>query len=100
MYETRTKKKQERDEKEDKILIYRNILMINKLRQREITGKRIKIDYVYPLRDTKYVCYRCTRKIKGLIIDLPNDIDVFGFRYHYIIPMLSCHRCRDPVALP
>ena len=100
MYETRTKKKQERDEKEDKILIYRNILMINKLRQREITGKRIKIDYVYPLRDTKYVCYLCNQKIKGLIIDLQNDIDIFGFRYHYIIPMLSCHRCRDPVALP
>ena len=40
------------------------------------------------------------KKIKGLIIDLPNDIDIFGFRYHYIIPMLSCHRCRDPVALP
>jgi len=67
--------------------------MINKLRQRELTGKPIKINYVYPLRDTKYACYLCNQKIKGLIIDLPNDIDIFGFRYHYIIPMLSCHRC-------
>ena len=74
--------------------------MINKLRQRELTGKPIKINYVYPLRDTKYVCYLCNQKIKGFIIDLPNDIDIFGVRYHYIIPMLSCHRCRDPVALP
>jgi hypothetical protein len=70
-------------------LICHNILMINKLRQRELT-----------LRDTKYVCYSCNSKIKGLIIDLPNDIDIFGFRYHYIIPMLSCHQCRDPLALP
>jgi len=65
-------------------LICHNILMINKLRQRELTGKPIK----------------CNSKIKGLIIDLPNDIDIFGFRYHYIIPMLSCHQCRDPLALP
>ena len=49
--------------------------MINKLRQRELTGKPIKINYVYPLRDTKYVCYLCNQKIKGLIIDLPNDIE-------------------------
>jgi hypothetical protein len=67
-------------------LICHNILMINKLRQRELTGKPIKINYVYPLRDTKYVCYSCNSKIKGLIIDLPNDIDIFG--------------CRDPLALP
>ena len=40
--------------------------MINKLRQRELTGKPIKINYVYPLRDTKYVCYLCNQKIKGL----------------------------------
>ena len=58
-------------------LICHNILMINKLRQRELTGKPIKINYVYPLRDTKYVCYSCNSKIKGLIIDLPNDIDIF-----------------------
>ena len=81
-------------------LICHNILMINKLRQREITGKKININYVYPLRDTKYMCFRCNQCIKGVIIDLPDDIDVFGFRYHYIIPMLSCHRCRDPRSLP
>ena len=78
-----------------------DILMIVKgLRQREITGERIHINRVYPLRDSTYVCWRCNRKMMGLIVDLPNDVDVFGFRYHYIIPMLSCHQCRDPLALP
>ena len=55
-------------------------MIVKGLLRREITGKRIKINYVYPLRDTKYMCYRCNQKIKGLIVDFPDDIDVFGFR--------------------
>ena len=75
-------------------------MIIKGLRRREITGKRIRINYVYPLRDTKYICCRCHRKIKGLIVDFPEDIDVFGFRYHYFIPMVACHLCHDPLKLP
>ena len=75
-------------------------MIVKGLRRREITGKRIRINYVYPLRDTKYMCYRCNQKIKGLIVDFPEDIDVFGFRYHYFIPMVACHLCHDPRSLP
>ena len=46
-------------------------MIVKGLRRREITGKRIRINYVYPLRDTKYMCYRCNQKIKGLIVDFP-----------------------------
>ena len=81
-----------------KLLLYN--MIVKGLCRIQITGKRIRINYVYPLRNTKYMCYRCNRRIKGLIVDLPDDIDVFGFRYHYFIPMLACHRCCDPRALP
>lgn len=54
-------------------------MIVKGLRRREITGKRIRINYVYPLRDTKYMCYRCNRKIKGLIVDFPDDLRFLWF---------------------
>ena len=74
-------------------------MIIRGLKNREITGKRIKINYVYPLRKTSYACWQCNKPVYGLIVDLHEDMDIYSFRFHYFIPMLACHNCRDPVKI-
>jgi len=71
-------------------------MIINGLHNREIIGKPIKINQVYPLRKTSYACRICNQPVMGIILDLNEDRDIFEFRFHYIIPMLACHKCKNP----
>jgi hypothetical protein len=74
-------------------------MILNGLLNREITGKRIRINHVYPLRKTSYACCVCNQPVTGIILDLNEDMDIFEFRFHYIIPMLACHKCKDPAKI-
>jgi len=35
--------------------------------------------------------------IFGLIVDLHEDRDIWDFRYHYFVPIYSCHKCKKPI---
>jgi transposase len=70
--------------------------MLAALRQRELTGKKIPIKKLLPIRESDKKCILCDKSICGLIVDLFEDMDVWDFRYHYFLPWNTCHRCRDP----
>lgn len=72
--------------------------MLRSLYEREITGKKIRIDHLVPLRKTNKKCILCEKPISGVILDIFEDMDVWGFRYHYFLPWNTCHSCRPPLS--
>ena len=72
-------------------------MLTNFLLKRQITGKKLKIVYAVPIRKTKFICLTCNEPILGLIVDLQEDMDIWDFRYHYFIPIISCHKCKKPI---
>jgi len=72
--------------------------MFANLVRRQRTGKPIRIKKLIPLRKTKYKCSVCDDYIYGIIIDIFEDMDVWGFRYHYFLPWIKCHKCQQPLS--
>ena len=67
------------------------------LQRRQLTGEKLKIINAVPIRKTRFVCLQCYEPIFGLIVDLHEDMDIWDFRYHYLVPIYSCHKCKKPI---
>jgi|TARA_Y100000591_G_C21708484_1_gene632139 hypothetical protein len=72
--------------------------MITKfLIDRQLTGKKLRVVNAIPIRKTRFVCLTCYEPIFGVIVDLQEDMDIWDFRYHYFVPIFSCHKCAKPI---
>ncbi len=66
--------------------------ILQKLIRRETSGKLI-ISRVQPMRNTHKPCPKCGFDIKAVILDLHEDLDTFGFRYHFYVTNYRCYNC-------
>ena len=72
-------------------------MIVKFLINRQKTGKKLKIIDAIPIKKTRFICLTCSKNIFGVIVDLHEDMDIWEFRYHYFIPIFSCHKCKDPL---
>ena len=72
--------------------------MLRSLYEREITGKKIRIDHLVPLRKTNKKSIQCEKPISGVILDIFEALDVWGVRYHFFLPRNTWHSCRPPLS--